>query len=246
MPRPRDNLHGLLLGRRVTPQIALGRSTFVDDDGSEIESGFDGSAAAAIQIVYTDSSGKRSERRVTCRKIIANGWPEQVMGYCHERQALRQFKIASIEELFDLSDGGVAVDVRAYFDRLHVDGILCRQDELLCDFVRLLVFMARCDGHYHPMEEAALEYAVGRYFRNYGGSDADHETVMDRCRGLAPEGENVERAIRHIARSPERATLSRLALDSIGSVIDADGRHDPSEVEWAIAITDELKSCTAY
>ncbi|MGE5563141.1 MAG: WYL domain-containing protein [Bacillota bacterium] len=243
---PRDKLRDFVIRRRVTPQGVVGRRLFTPEGELDVpeETSFDTSASAAIQIVYVDAAGRESERRVSCRQILARGWPEAVFGYCHERKAVREFRIDRIRELYDLSTGEQR-DPGPYFDALLNCGALGRKDEVLCDFARLLVFMARCDGEYHPLEEAALQDALGRYLRHYGGDDEDLEDLIERCDGIAPEGVNVIHSVATLVRCPERKTLARIILDSTGSMIDADGRHAPEEVAWALELSDALKTAAS-
>lgn len=240
--RERDALHDFLIGRRVTPAPLAGRQVWTPDGEEQPvdEALFDHSAGRAVYIVYIDNVGHRSERPISVRQIIARGWPESIYAFCHVRRALRQFRIDRIKELYDLSTGELR-EAEPYLEALFRNGAVGRRDDVLCHLARTLVFMARCDGDYHPLEEEAIEFALGRYLRNYGGDDDDLDDIMGRCDELAPEGVNVLSSLGHVIRCPERRAISRLILDAVGSVIDADGRHAPEEVTWAVELSSLLR-----
>lgn len=100
-----DALEGFLLGRRVTPKPLPDRPLYApDDEDSPMDrQEFDQSASTAVQIRYVDAMEQESERRISCRLVTGRGWPESVYAWCFERQALRQFRIDRILELYDLA-----------------------------------------------------------------------------------------------------------------------------------------------
>ncbi|HEX8402255.1 MAG TPA: hypothetical protein VF628_11190 [Allosphingosinicella sp.] len=230
---------------RVTPPVPSGRlPEACSEQGPIFGSDRDQASGWCGYISYQNAKGERSERRITCHRIEGFGGPEVVMAYCHESRRAKSFRIDRIIELIDYSTGEVC-DPKERFELLCLHGALPVHDKALVELAKILVFMARCDGRYHPLEVAALEHAFGRYALRYGGSDKDLERVLVGCDSLAPDGRDLTRSLDKIAASAVGPQLARLVLDSSGAVIDADGRHAPEEVTWGIELSEALKTIAA-
>src|ERR1700754_2186121 len=44
-------------------------------------------------ITYSDIRGRISQRRITCQKMSSAGGVLYIYAYCHEREAVRQFRV---------------------------------------------------------------------------------------------------------------------------------------------------------
>lgn len=49
-------------------------------------------------------------------------------------------------------------------------------------------------------------------------------------------------ALKRLARAPDRGGAARLVLNCGAAIIDADGRHAPEEVRWAVEISNTLNA----
>lgn len=232
---------------RVSPQPFAQRGASViygeDDDemtGADL-SERDQVSSWACQIVYVDTKGVESERQITCSKLDGYGTATHIQAYCHSRERPRTFKIASIRELMDLSTGEI-VDAVSHFDMLAATGILPFEDKGFTAFTQIALFMAKCDGDYHPMEADALEAAITAYVIRFGGDDAMIEGALSRSPAIAPDGRDVMLAVKRLKTSPIGKQASRLILDHCSLIMDADGRHHRNEIGWALELSDALKS----
>lgn len=200
----------------------------------------DDSASWTGFLQYVDAEGRPSARRFTFRSLIWNNRVTHALGYCHERRAARTLFVDSIVELMCVETGEV-LDPRAHIEQLRLSGALGAGDADLDDLGRIPTFLARCDGDYHALEQAALTAAIERYCLRCDGSDAMIEAAIKGCGRLAPDASDMVRSIRRLSRSANGSKVARLALDAGAAIIDADGRHAPEEVEWAVELSGALK-----
>ncbi|NKJ40802.1 TerB family tellurite resistance protein [Novosphingobium sp. SG720] len=189
---------------------------------------------------YTDANGDTSSRRIVCRSISGNGRPETVTAYCCERKAHRTFRIDRIDELICVETGEV-LDPATHFAELWSKGALKVADKTLTDFARVLVFMARCDGEFHPLELQEVEAALWRYGAEFGLDDKTIKTAVRGVGRIAPDSEDFVDSLKRISHHCEARLLSLMLLDSVDQVAAADGRIDEQEVEWASVVSDTLK-----
>lgn len=234
MGEPIATLRIALGDGRVTPQIVEGRTPSLanDDEIGIVSDVRDQSSGWSTFMVYEDSAGNRSERRVTCRSISGDGRPVYLMGYCHERQAPRSFRIDRIVELIDYRTGEV-VEALRHFEELRMHGLLPMRDRNLADLAVVMVYMAKCDGEFHPLEVDAIEEGLSRYLLRAGGTDAELEKVLSHLPALAPDADDVVAAVSRILRAETSSSLSRLILDCSSSVMAADGIFHNEEAAWS-------------
>lgn len=114
-------------------------------------------------------------------------------------------------------------------------------DKALARLALILVFMARCDGDYHPLERDALEHCFGRYMLRFGGDDADIERLLNRCDSLAPDWKDFIRSLEALSKLKSGSQIARLVLEGASSIVDADGYLHESEVEWGLYVGQYLK-----
>lgn len=112
-------------------------------------------------MVYEDAKGNVSERNVTIRNIKKGANNSLLMrGYCHERRALRSFRLDRVKEMVFPITGEVLSSVDEFMDFLCIEK---KQDkntygaiEKCKHGLNILVFIARCDGRYDSEEEDVL------------------------------------------------------------------------------------------
>lgn len=113
-------------------------------------------------------------------------------------------------------------------------GLGVRQRADLSALLNVLVFTARCDREYHPLERATFEDAVCRFWlRTEAAGEPDCEAIKAYCDRLAPDAETFYVALHRCAENPK---LARLLRESVKCVVDADGRLASEEVYWGSAI----------
>ena len=226
---------------RVIPRIPAGRRTYLSaTEPLATTVDRDDSASWTAFISYVDAGGDASERRVTCHAIEGFGGASHITAYCHERRAARTFRVDRIRELA-CAETGEVFDPATHFDLLRQSGALRCEDKVLTDVARILVFLARCDGEYHPLEEEGLSDQFSRYCVRFNGTDKLMEQALTGCRQLAPDSHDMIKAIGKMAKSPGGQQVARFVLDAGAAIIDADGRHAEEETRWAFELSSTLK-----
>lgn len=239
-------LSRLLSGKRVVPPVPEGRVAIVATiEAHEPAKRRTKVSGSSCYIEYADADGNVSSRQITLRRIDGPaGSPQQIGAHCHVREAYRTFRIDRIQTMIDGATGEV-LDPVAHCIALQRGGVLKSEDRALGHIMTIMTFMARCDGDFSALEQEALDDIIGRYFRFFGGDDAAYECARREAMRLAPDGNDVVRAIRGIKRAPNAKELSSFVLKGSMAMIDADGRHDEDEVYWAIELGNELKKVAA-
>lgn len=202
-----------------------------------------------ILIAYKDSKGNQSQRLVTCQRLDRAADTLYLWGFCHHRLAVRQFRVDRIVEVADAETGEVSDAPPIFFAQFQVDrsqrskpgwGLNVRQR---ADFVALLnslVFMARCDREYHPLEREALEAVVERYWLRFDApGEPDIPAILTHADRLAPDAETFFVSLNR-CRADSR--LVRLLKESAAQIIDADGVHAPHELYWGGKIDEFFKN----
>lgn len=229
-----------VLPKRVVPPLPPGRMADVDGPEPEAKDIWPGKIAGlSLYIEYEDANGRRSERRITCRTLAERPAGRTLVAWCHERNAPREFRIDRIAEVVDVVTGEL-LDANDVFGRYvanqsHLD----RPD--LDRIVRILVFLARCDGRDHPSEWVAVEDAIAAYCIRYDGDDDLCSATLHTARRLAPTGLDFVAALRWFIRRPDGPKLARLVLDHSRRLIDADGVLRPEEIRWGVEVENVLK-----
>jgi hypothetical protein len=201
----------------------------------------DDSSGRTCFIAYGNAKGEDSVRTITLRSISGHyGQPELINAYCHYREAYRTFRLDRITGMA-CAVSGEELDPLKHCLELHRRGALKIEDKALTRLMSLLVFMARCDGHYHKLEHSELEELLGRYLRFFGGEDEIYEMAILECQRLAPSSDDLIRSLKAFSRMPEGPRICSFALDSCAAIIDADARHADEEVRWALEVSEALK-----
>lgn len=238
-----DGLRKSLGNRRVIPSTPEGRGMSGRDGGIIGRSGGSPGPAsgAAFWIHYVDRDGEPSERVITVRNLTGHyGQIECIFAFCHLRQAYREFRFDGIAEMVCHATGEV-LDPHEHCRELALSGAIKAKDKPLTALMNLLAFMARCDGHYHELEQREMETILTRYALRFGGDDRTLEQSLIECPRLAPGSGDVMKTLRSFRRFPGGPRFSRFAIECCADIIDADGRHAPEEVLWAVEVSNVLK-----
>ena len=227
---------------RVTPDLPPDRKPTRVRKGSE-DSRLDDSrdrddtSGWSLFIDYVDSRDNESSRRITLIRCESRlGAVPAMAAYCHEAEDYRLFRIDRIRSMA-LCGTGEVVDPVTHLALLRDTGLPFINRGMLT-VATILLFMARCDGHHHPDEWAAIERGLERYALHFDGSDADISATMEKARSLAPDATDFANALIALTKTPaeSRKPVAAMLISLCGAMIDADGRHTPEEIQWGAAV----------
>ena len=248
-----------LVGSAVVPRVVAGRVfEVITDDGdtdpdhpSEVPDweGITPIAGVPCIIAYVDGKGTTSERLITCQRIDDHRGERYLWAYCHSRLAVRQFKLARVQQVSDAQTGEVFDCVDTFFGQFAADNVHRSQPgwglsvNRKADFTALLnalVFIARCDRDYHPLERQSLEAFVGRYWiRSEALGDPDCDSILRYADKLAPDAEVFWVSLHRCAKNPLLLSLLRL---SVRDIVDADGVIAAEEFYWGTKVDEFVAS----
>lgn len=235
-------LSKLIAGKRVVPPLPVGHVTMVGIiEAYEPPKPRTKVSGSSCYIEYVDAAGKASKRHITFRRIDGpSGNPQLIGAHCHVRNTYREFRLDRIQLMVDGATGEV-LDPISHCIALQRGGVLKVEDKALAHIMRIMTFLARCDGDFHALEQEALDDILGRYFRFFGGDDAAYECARREALRMAPASDDVIKAINWTKRAPMAQELAKFILQGSMAMIDADGLHRDEEVYWAIELGNELK-----
>lgn len=172
-----------------------------DHDVDKADLASDEPAGTAWFIIYEGSNGDDSERRITIRNVVQTGEILYINAFCHERSALRKFRLDRIIEATDLATGEVLTeypDLLSNFTKLlpkDADGITHAVLREAKHALNILAFLSRCDGQYHPAEEDVIfKYIADEFFDR----EIDESLVIKHVRKLYPDHDTYLTSIRAI------------------------------------------------
>lgn len=190
-------------------------------------------------ILYSDAKNNQTRRRVTVREIILSANEEiLIRAYCHERRAGRTFRADRIQEVVDLETGEVIDEPLAFFSAIAIPGFAPSNDETTLALsrcrpgIQILVFLARCDGNYHPAEHAAIHAFVRDYCSDLS---PDLEKLDRHFSTLHPDKENFFRALDAFVADAKDSDVDRL-LSYVVGVTEADGIIHDEEFQFLVEI----------
>jgi len=252
-----DGLRSLLEGLRVVPAAPAGFSPSIPDyDYDEDEHGFtelppdlEGVAGFGCILTYSDSKGNVSLRRVTCRKLSERAGVLYVQAYCHERGALRTFRVDRITELACSVTGEVFVPATLFFERFPVAhdggaavgfGLNVRLATDLRAGLNVLAFLAKVDGNVLPEERDVISRYCQSFGLRYADDRFDFDGVCSYAENLAPDAETFYVSIERLTRSGAPAGLAALTRQCAGQLIDADGFQHEKEFYYGLKLQEAL------
>jgi hypothetical protein len=204
------------------PKLPQGRKSSVSDDDADAggaDHHISEDVGTAYYITYEDAAGEISHRRVIVRKVSKNSTGNIVLlCYCHERKAVRAFRIDRISEAVDLSTGEVIENLESHLNHICGGEISSRYpvsktSKILSRFryqLNILIFLGRCDGRLHPFEmDTIFEYLMNVAFdaeidekevkEFVGHQYPDHDIYFASIEKLKPRQE-LQRVLRYACR----------------------------------------------
>jgi hypothetical protein len=216
------------------PRTAAGPETSIEPPVRDHTSGWAGF------LMYKDSKGEISERRIVIKRVEGYGRIETIHAWCCEREAYRRFRVDRIVELVD-AETGEFLEAQAHLDLLSREGAVGITDKSLADLVVILVFLARCDDDFHPLEVAAIDDAILQHMMVFGGEPKAARKASASARKLAPDAEDFISALERISKHPRCRELAEIILVATEDVMAADGSVKAIELEWYLPISDALE-----
>lgn len=229
-----------------------------DDEQERDARGLGSAEGQSFIIEYRDSKGRVSRRRITVWHISESSRDGIPFLYarCHERQAMRTFRIDRIASCIDY-DGEVHDDVPRYLaDILGMsiglatakEDASARRWQLIVSDIRpdatLLAAISRCDGHVAASEVQEILSYLARVVE--GGGEIlndDDVAALDRyVARLRPTSEAIRRALDAASSySPDR--IKRMLI-AAARVMDADMKRHPAETRLVNTVAEELLGVT--
>lgn len=191
-------------------------------------------AGRAFLIVYEDSEGDVSERRVVARQCFAKGERVYLRAICQERRALRLFRVDRIIELFCGVTGEDLGAAWAFFEPSSDDELPALGRKLqpygdLCRVLGLLVTLARCDGTVHAFERRHLQGFIEQVLPE-DESQATVDMLVDWAWRLAPSKCLFEDGLKLAFVDDPRWAVS--ILEAANEMVEADGKITAEELSW--------------
>ena len=245
----------LVEGRRVTPIAPVGfQADLPSADEPEFKVGdfepeLESVAGVGCILTYADCKGSVSLRRVTCRKLSERAGVLYLQGFCHERQALRTFRVERITELACGSTGEVFVPATLFFERFSVTrdggaavgfGLHVRLAADLRAGLNVLSFLAKVDGQVVAEEREVLSRYCQSFGLRYAGDAFNYDGVCGYAASLAPDAETFFVSIERLTRPDAPSGLAALTRQAAGQLIDADGVQHEREFYYGLKLQEAL------
>jgi hypothetical protein len=245
-------LGNLAASRPVGPVGFVAKLPAEDDIESRDKISLGDAEGQSFIIEYVDSRGRSSTRRVTVWSIEAGaGGMPCLYAKCHERQAMRQFRVDRIRSCADY-DGVVHEDVMAFLSECFGIQIAVSTAEaapvdrwanvlatVRADAV-LLACVSHSDGHAHVLEaEFICDYLAFVAERQIGPlTDTEIVALHRHVKRLRPSEDMIGRALEALL-SADQSRKSRL-LRACVQVMDADGVRKSAERDVIADLAFEL------
>lgn len=208
-----------------------------------------------VAMDYTDAKGKETRRRITMLRLVRGPVSPILRAICHERRALRSFRIDRIS-CFITGDGEVIEPDRFFREILRIDPSSLGPDQVeltarkLRERIRapvsILLVAGWSDGELHPEELDVIQrYAERHILHLIDSGEYDESTEgevrmaeLDRLNKMIammrPQRRSLPRYIRRVTEfDAEQFDIFRRTIEE---VIMADGKLHPDE----LAFLDEL------
>lgn len=223
----------------VTPGL------IIDTVGLELDQDFSAARPADPQpisafVCIIEYEGKT--RLITCRRFDRIGEAGYVGAICHSARAYRQFRSDRVTAVYDTATGEVLGD-GSYFERFSVDSQRERvatwnlspaRKATLVAGLNVLAFMARCDGHWHPLEADVVEgFVCSMWLRKEWEGEPPLADIVTHAQRLSPDANTFFHSLRHYADS---STSTRILCRAVADLIAADGVICSSEASWGAEI----------
>lgn len=253
-----EGLFDLIRGRRIVPhappdfQPQLPASDDTQDDvQSDFEPDLEGIAGVGCIVTYADSKGATSIRRVTCRKLSRKETTLYLQAYCHERQALRTFRIDRMVEVACGATGEVFAPGSEFFAPYNVTsdggaavgfGLNVRLATDLRAGLNVLAFLARVDGLVVPEEQDVIARYCQSFGLRYCDDTFDYDGTCSYACNLAPDAETFYVSMERLLRDGAPRDLAQLTKRAAGDLIAADGVQAPEEFHYGRKLQEYLSA----
>ncbi len=213
-------------------------------------------AGIHVAIEYEAADGALTRRRITMQRLSAAHGTTVLHAICHERHALRAFRVDRIQcmitlegEILDPAEFWATIGVDPNADAraataAHVDTRAI--ESLLGPQTLLLAGIANCDGYMHPAElDAIIEY-IEITCENSGfilGSE-EVAAIRNRVRRLRPDRETLSIAVETLfgrrlgARLAFPKPQARRFLRVAARVADADSEMHRAEYDFLAELSE--------
>lgn len=251
-----EGLYDLIRGRTIVPQAPPSfRAQLPDTDEPEdaFQDNFDpdlGSIAGVGCIVtYAGSKGTVSIRRITCRKLSRKETTHYLQAYCHERGALRTFRIDRMVEVACGVTGEVFTPGSTFFTPYNVAsdggaavgfGLNVRLATDLRAGLNVLAFLAKVDGQVVPEEQEVMARYCQSFGLRYCGESFDYDGTCRYACQLAPDAEIFYVSLERLLRDGAPEGLAQLTKRAAGDLIAADGVQAPEEFHYGLKLQEYL------
>lgn len=221
---------------------------------SDVPDDVDSFAGLAFSIEYVDAEGQPSHRRVTAQAIEARYGRAYLRAFCHERQAARTFRADRIRSLTDLRDGRTYDDPIAYLRQLAGDRVPStaseappdgqdRAFERCRDGIRILMFLARCDGLVHENELGV----VSAYCRHraeserWGVLNYNLSHLLEYADRQFPDFNTFRCCLDRIIDAADTGEHVKMILAHAYAIVAADGVLNPKEREFVVSLQELMQ-----
>lgn len=205
-------------------------------------------AGTSCIIEYRKADGEESQRVVTCQRLDQHGDVLYLYAYCQTRKQVRQFRVDRVLSVCDVETGEQYASALAFFANYQTDsqhasqlgwGLSVRRKSDFLSFLNALVFLARCDREFHPLERQTLEQIVATcWIRMEYPGDPDVHSILAHVDRLAPDPETFWVAMHRCANTP---TLLGQLKRGAREVVEADGWIADEEFYWGSRIDDFVR-----
>lgn len=225
-----------LADRRVEPRFPAGRSAVLPPidlpEGECVSEKSSPTAPLMLFLVYRDAEGRHSERRVTVRQLQGNP-PHIMVCFCHERGALRNFRIDRVIEAVHPETGEVFVGA-GITEALSEAGYR-PVDPFFKRLVTILVFVMRCDGRADLEEWEIIDDAIANWAGRFdGGRSAAAAQLL--ARRIAPDSGDMLTALNALALGADRVAAARFLSRAVQRLIGVDGIETAEEFQWSVEL----------
>ncbi len=237
----------------------LGDAALGDQDSADMHAPGEAEPEAVLdgirlEIGYVDAEGRRTNRLVTCKRLVHAEDGDRLLAFCHARRTDRTFLLDRIEEAANHSTGERIADIRAFFapfaeqaGELDDDhGATRKVLKALGDELRILAFIAKADESLHQAEDNLISVFVRSRAERLGHEVAgnyDHAKVMDWFRHQMPDIAAIERSVLRVAKRSE-AELGHI-WEIAAKVMEADGTVSPEELDRLHALAHAVDQALA-
>ncbi len=177
-----------------------------------------------VRIVYPDGYGGEFACRVDLNAIYRLESEVYLVGYCPDLNGVRTFRLCRVRSITDLVTGHVYDRPVRFVQGLDVFDGSPEMDQLR-SMIHVLVYLARCDGHYAGQEKDVLEGLVRGWCSEVGGNP---ELLVRYASRIKVDEEGFCQELGTMATLPR--SVRQLLLRTARTLAEASGGVKPEEV----------------